>query len=33
MTTLHGDFWNGNMIYDGKEVFFIDFSRLGYGEA
>lgn len=33
ITTLHGDFWNGNMIYDGKEVFFIDFSRLGYGEA
>lgn len=32
LTYLHGDFWNGNFIENYDDVYFIDFSRIPYGE-
>jgi thiamine kinase-like enzyme len=30
--SLHGDFWHNNIIFDDKDPYFIDFSRIPYGE-
>ena len=32
LSFIHWDFWYGNILFDGKEVYFIDFSRILYGE-